>query len=261
MKKAILVLSSLLLFCCSTEKQNTTQNSFIINTVASKTMVNIDEEFTITLSSNENITGILYSYDNFVTESARYSNFGTSKALKFNFDRLGLNTIYLKAVNESNILSETKVIPITVTRGDAIKIKGLQVVSFYGINTSWDPEFPTTNPNHLADLQFGFSKIKIGNPFDYNYNSVIWYNSTVIENQGNMTWNCSNANLYLKPNATLKFGLADIDNGIAGADLLNGPPDYREISFSNYLVTKPTTITYTFPEINLEFIVTLEWAN
>ena len=47
-------------------------------------------------------------------------------------------------------------------------------------------------------------------------------------------------------------------NVIAGADLLNEPPDYREINFSNFVVTKPTTITCSFPEINLEIKVFVE---
>lgn len=59
----------------------------------------------------------------------------------------------------------------------------------------------------------------------------------------------------------LKFGLAEMDGEIAGADLMNGPPDYRDISFSNYLTTKPTTITYSFPDINVEFKLFVEWAN
>ncbi len=261
MKKAILLLSSLLLFCCSSEVQNTTQNSFKINAVPSSTVVNVDQEFTITLSSTENMTGILYSFDNFSTERGLYSSFGTTKTLKFNLDKLGINTIYLKAVNASNISSEIKVIPITVIRGNAIKILGLQVVSFNGINTSWDPEFPVSDPNHLADVFFGFNKASINSPFADGYNYRNWYTSTVKQNQGDLTWSFATENLYIQPERTVRMGLVDQDTPPLGQDLMNGPPDYRDFNFSSYSSTKPTTITFTYPEINLEFVLTIEWSN
>lgn len=257
----ILVLSFVITNCSSDSNENDNyENSFSITLTASPTNVAIDQAFTITVSAAEEIKELWVSTDNFITGGYSQRQFGTSYILNFNFDTLGQKTISVRAKNQNNVVSEKQVI-ISVSRGNALKINGLQVISFYGINTTYDPEFPATNPNHLADLRFGFSKIKLGNPLDNNYSSSLWYLSSLIENQGSMTWNCSNDNLYLSPNATLKFGLADIDNGIAGADLLNGPPDYRELSFSNYLVTKPTTLTYTYADINLEFKLFVEWAN
>jgi len=262
MKNTILliVLSFLLANCSSEHNSTASQSTFNIQLTPSTTIVVVDQAFTITVSANEEIKELWVSTDNFATGGYAQRQFGTSYTLNFNFDTLGQKTISVRAKNQNNVVSEKQVV-ITVTRGNALKINGVQVISFYGINTTYDPEFPATNPNHLADLRFGLSKIKLGNPLDNIYSPAYWYLSSIIENQGNMTWDCSNDNLYLNPNASLKFGLADIDNGIAGADLLNGPPDYREISFTNYLVTKPTTITYTFPEINLEFKVFVEWAN
>lgn len=262
MKKLIyfLFVSFLMVNCSSESNENDNSNLFSINLTPSATNVVVDQAFTITVSANEEIKEIWVSTDNFATGGYAQRQFGTSYVLNFNFDTLGQKTISVRAKNQNNVVSEKQVI-IAVSRGNALKINGVQVISFLGINTTYDPEFPVTNPNHLADLRFGLSKNKLGNPLDNIYSPTQWYLSSVIENQGNMTWDCSNDNLYLNPNASLKFGLADIDNGIAGADLLNGPPDYREISFSNYLVTKPTTITYTFPEINLEFKVFVEWAN
>lgn len=244
---------------CSSDSENSTSN-FSINLTPSVNNVVVDQAFTITVSATEEIKELWVSTDNFATSVSTDGQLGTSYVLNFNFDTLGQKTIGVRARNQNNVVSEKQVV-ITITRGNAIKINGLQVVSFLGINTTYDPEFPATNPNHLADLRFGLSKIKLGNPLFNIYSPTYWYLSEIIENQGSMTWDCSNANLYLNPNATLKFGLADIDNGIAGADLLYGPPDYREISFTNYLVTKPTTITYVFPEINLEFKIFVEWAN
>lgn len=261
MKKILfLVILTIFISNCSSDESKVIDSTFSINLIPSTTSVVIDQAFTVAVTGNELITEIWVSTDNFATGGYALRNFGNSYILNFNFDTLGQKTISVRAKNQNNIVSEKQII-INVTRGNAIKINGLQVISFYGINTTYDPEFPTTNPNHLADLRFGFSKVKLGNPLDNIYAPVFWYLSSVIENQGTMTWDCSNANLYINPNASLKFGLADIDNGIAGADLLNGPPDFREINFSNYLITKPTTITYSFPEINLEFKVFVEWVN
>lgn len=264
MKKLMFLFIVLVSISCGPDssEDNSSNNSFAINLTPSSSATNvvIDQAFTITVNATEEIKELWISTDNFVTGGYAQRQFGTSYVLNFNFDSLGQKTISVRAKNQNNVVSEKQVV-ISVSRGNALKINGVQVISFYGINTTYDPEFPVTNPNHLADLRFGFSKKKLSNPLDNIYSPVYWYLSSVIENQGNMTWDCSNANLYLNPNATLKFGMADIDNGIAGADLLNGPPDYREISFINYLVTKPTTITYTFPEINLEFKLFVEWAN
>ena len=262
MKKLLsFIVSLFLLISCSTDgNENENMNSFSINLTPSATNLVIDQAFTINVGANEEIKELWVSTDNFATGGYAQRQFGTIYTLNFNFDTLGQKTISVRAKNQDNVVSEKQVI-VTVSRGNALKINGVQVISFYGINTTYDPEFPATNLNHLADLRFGLSKNKLGNPLDNIYSPVFWYLSNVIENQGNMTWDCSNADLYINPNASLKFGLADIDNGIAGADLLNGPPDYREISFSNYLVTKPTTITYTFPEINLEFKLFVEWVN
>ncbi len=256
-----LTLVSFLMASCSSESnENENSNTFSITLTPSATNVVIDQSFTINVGANEEIKELWVSTDNFATGGYAQRQFGTIYTLNFNFDTLGQKTISVRAKNQDNLVSEKQVI-VTVSRGNALKINGVQVISFYGINTTYDPEFPATNPNHLADLRFGLSKNKLGNPLDNIYSPVFWYLSNIIENQGNMTWDCSNASLYLNPNASLKFGLVDIDNGIAGADLLNGPPDYREISFNSYIVTKPTTITYTFPEINLEFKLFVEWVN
>ena len=263
MKKiiSILVLSILITNCSSDKKENDNViNTFAINLVPSTTNIAIDQAFTISINANEDIRELWVSSDNFASGGYSSNQFGNSYVLNFNFDTLGQKTIAVRAKNQNNVLSEKQIV-ITVTRGNAIKITGLQVISFYGIGTSYDPEFPETDPNRLADLSFGFLKVKLFNHLDNVYSFSQWYFSKVIENQGNMTWDCSSANLYINPNSSLRFGLADIDNGIGGADLLKGPPDYRNISFANYLSTKPTSITYSFPEINLEFKLFVEWAN
>lgn len=260
MKKTIFILSIIQLFIGCSSDDNSSKSAFSIDLAPSATNVVLDQSFTITINANESMKYLWISTDNFATGDYTIQNFGTSFNLNFNFDTLGQKTISVRAKNQNNEVSEKQLV-VTVTRGNAIKILGVQLVSFYGINTVYDPEFPTSNPESLADLKFGFAKQSLDSYLSNVYSWRNWYQSTVISNQGTMTWDCSGSNLYIDPSKNLRFGLSDIDNGIAGADLLNGPPDYREINFSNFVVTKPTTITYSFPEINLEFKVFVEWAN
>lgn len=261
MRKLFSFLIAILLLSCSTDNSSTTQNSFIFNAVASSVNVTINEEFTVTLTCEGNMTGILYSFDNFVTQAGLYSSFGNSKALKFNLDKLGVNTIYFKVTNQNNEFSNVEAVSVNVNRGNAIKITGLQVVSFNGINTTWDPEYPITDINHLADVVFTFYKSKLNSPFENQYSFKKWYTSLVKQNQGDLTWNIAAENLFIRPEMTIRMGLADEDNPPLGQDLMMGPPDYRDFNFNDYMITKPNTITFTYPEINLEFIITVEWPD
>jgi len=234
-------------------------STFAITATPSSTNVDVDQHFTVMVTSNQTMKNIEMSTDNFVTKSGLQSDFGTSKELYFNFDDLGTKTISIRAKNAANQVA-TKTITVNVLRGNAVKVTGLQILTFSNINSTWDPEFPTTNPNHLADVYFGFSKSRLENFYTNEYYSRLWYTSPVKDNQGNLTWNLTADNLYLNPNLALQFGLVDKD-GELGQDLLLGPPDYKTLNLSSYLTTKPSTITYSFPEINLEFILTVEWAN
>lgn len=261
MKSTILLLAlSFLLVNCSSEDSNTPQSTFAIQLEASSSNIAVDEPFTVNLSANEEISEAWISTNNFATGSYVDFNFGMNYNYYFNFDDIGTHTISVRAKNKDNVTIE-KSINVNVVRGNAIKINGIQVVTFNGINTVFDPEYPASNPESLADLVFGFSKPLIGLPFENIYTFKPWYRSEVLQNQGNLTWNCSSANLYLKPELSLYFGLADADGPNVGQDLTYSAGDYVEIGFLNYLATKPTTITYTFPAENLEFKVFVEWPN
>lgn len=252
---------SFILFSCSSDNNKENQNSFETQLLPSKTNVTVDEPFTVTVSAAEDIKLMWVSIDNFAT-GAGYSSrtFGTSYTLYFNFDEIGQKTIYVRSKNSKNQVSEKQVI-INVTRGNALKITGMQIVSFYNINQTWDPEYSSTDVNRLADVIFGFTKSKLGSSLDNVYFENSWYTSSLKENQGDLTWNFANADLYINPNSSLRFSLSDVDNPPVGQDLLNGPPYYKDLRFLNFTTTKPTVLTYTFPEINLEIKLTVEWAN
>jgi hypothetical protein len=244
--------------CSSPSNNQGNISTFSMAITPSATTVAIDEPFTITVTSSETMKWMAVTTDGTDPVNFSGSDYGTSKVFYFTFDTLGSRIINIKVKNEKNEVV-LKTITITVTRGNAIKITGLQVKSFYNINNTWDPEYAPTDINRLADVFFVLVKHQQSNPFQigYFYNNS-WCRSTVKENQGDLTWDLSSSNLYINPKASLLFGLGDKD-GQLGQDLLMGPPDTKTISFSSYIATKPNTITYSFPEINLEFTVTVEW--
>ncbi len=260
--KKILYLIPLLLCMCTTSKDenNTPASTFSFDLTPSVISAVIGQTFTITVNANETINTMWVSQDNFATGGFASRTFGTSFPLYFNFDTLGVKTIWVRSTNSKNEVSQ-KQITINIARGNAIKIIGLQVITFDGINTSWDPEFSITDPNRLADLKFGFVKGLLGNPMNNSSSSNLWYVSPTIQNQGNMTWSMANENLFIDPTKTFEFALSDDDGYPVAQNLLPGVFDTKTIGFSNYLVTKPTTITYTFPDVNLEFKLFVEWAN
>lgn len=113
------------------------------------------------------------------------------------------------------------------------------------------------------DLRFGFAKRKLYNYYETAYNYTNWYRSAVIDNEGDMTWNCSSDNLYIvsNPYDKLRFGLGGVISGDVGVDLTNSPGGYAEISFEEYLTIKPSEIIYSFPEYGLEFKLFVDWVD
>ncbi len=85
----------------------------------------------------------------------------------------------------------------------------------------------------------------------------------MIDNQSNMTWDCSSDNLYIvsNPYAKLNFELSGFISESVGIDLTNTNGSYSEISFEEYLTTKPSEIIYSFPEYALEFKVFVDWVD
>ena len=247
------------LLSCSSDNSNLDSN-FTINIVISAQSIEVDQEFTITVNGNESIQSIEVSFDNFINSSGASQDFGLTKTLTFNFDKVGTKTIFIRAKNSNNVY-DTKVVTVNVVRGTALKIKKLQLLSFNNINGTWDPEFAANDPNRLADLKFNLSRVLIYNYFLGTYNMSPWYTSQINENQQSLIWDLEPQNLYLKPNASVQFSLSDMDGDVLGNDLMMGPPYYKTFNFSNYLVTKPEEIIYTFPEINLEFKLFVEWVN
>ncbi len=259
MKHLFIYIITVLIFACgsSDDGGNTTDDdsNFEISVVANSS-VSIDETILITVNSNEPLNSVQVFQDN-VDSGTFYPN-GQSTIAKFNysFDTVGNRTFIVKATNLNNVVRE-RTLTINVARGNAIKIMSFRVVSFYNIDQTWDPEFEGTD--RLADVKFAFVKPKI-RVFEDNYGYTTWFISSTKENQGDLNWDISSESLYIDPNFILRFGLSD-DDGDFGQDLMLGPPSEREIDLSQYIASRPNTITVNYPEINLEAVLTVEWPN
>ena len=260
MKKLLLLLP--LIFCmCSKSENEVPATTFAISLTPSVNNVIVDEEFTIMVTANEPMKAIGVSVENDGSSGGQMqADFGTSRNFFFGFKTIGQKNISVKATSASGI-TIVKNITINVARGNAVKITKLQITSFENINATWDPEFAPTNPNSLADVYFGLYTLQRNNYYfeDQRLDSE-WYKSNIKENQGDLIWDLSSSNLYITPNKEIKFGLADKDVDL-GQSLIPNLPDYRIITLYNYMTTKPTTIIYSWPEVNLSFILTVEWPN
>ncbi len=265
MKKYILIILILISSACSTSDVSTDKSNnptFSVDLSGDSTAL-VDETIAIDITGNENIMTLLASLDNFQTtvlnQTISPQGFGTVTKLYFSFDDLGSKTIYIKAIN--NMGDESiKTFNVTVSRGNAIKIMSVQVVSFSNIDNTWDPEFPDTDANRLADVGFLLRKPKAG-VTENSFNFKDWFRSAVKQNQGDLTWDLSSENLYLNPQFSLQYSMADDDGGGIGQDLMLGPPFEREITFQEHIATKPNVVSLKVPEIDLEVAFTIEWPN
>lgn len=238
------------------ENNGNTNETFSIELSANDNPV-IDEVVAVTVNSPEPMTSLEISYDNFQTSTTSFSSLGNSTQRYFSFDKLGDNTtIYFKAINDDGEESIQTYSP-TISRGNALKIKSVEVISFSNIDGTWDSEFPNTNPNHLADVFFNLRKPQVSITTG-NLSFQDWFTSAIKDNQGNLTWDVSSEDLYLDPQLSLLFSLVDND-GEFSEDLMLGPPFEREITFAEHITNQPNTITLSVPDIDLEVVLTVEW--
>lgn len=251
MKQLIIFITVLFLItACSSDDIDIVDNSFVIALEPSKTEVVVDEHFTVTVHSEDEVREMWVSLNNFATGGYAFRNFGTSYVLNFNFDTLGERVISIRVKNQNNQVSE-KHVTINVTRGNAIKINGVQVIAFHTMETN------------TYDLGVAFSKLRLSNYHESTYFHRVWYRSAIIDNGSDMIWDCSSDDLYIvsKPFSKLRFSIGGVISENVGIDLTNTSGGYVEISFEEYLTTKPSEITYSFPGNGLVFKLFVNWAD
>ena len=263
MKNFITLYVILIMLSCSSSDDSVDTNDnnggvsvFNIELSANNTAV-VDEVVALTVTSNEPMVSLEISFDNFQTSTTSFSDLGSSVTRYFSFDKLGTNTtIYFKSKN-SNGDESVKTYTPSISRGNAVKITSIQVVSFFDIDNTWDSGFPNTDVNHLADVFFHLRKPQVSIS-QGNLGFQDWFTSVVKENQGDLTWDVSSEGLYLDPQLSLQYSMAD-DDGSVNQDLMLGPPFEREVTFAEHIATQPSTITLSDSSINLEVIFTIEW--
>ena len=230
---------------------------FNIELSAKNTAV-VDEVVSVLITSSEPMASLTISFDNFQTSTTAFSNQGSSQTRFFRFDKVGNETtIYFRAKDEDGNEADNTYTP-TVNRGNSIKINQVQVVSFNGIDTALDPEFPADDPDRLGDIFFVLRKFGV-NPNDgTSVNRYNWYNSSIKENQGDLTYDLSGENVNIDPQTRMSYAMAD-DDGNFVEDLMQGPPFEREFNFSDFTATRPEQVRFEVPEINLEVLFTVDW--
>lgn len=264
MKHKIALLFSIILLitnCSSNDVNDDTVDSDFEIELSYNENVKVDELVEVTIVGNEGFREVKASLDDSFNNSTGTLFFEseTTHVRFFTFDKLGINTVYFKGYNEDGVES-IKVLNINVVRGNSVKINAIEIVSFSNMDNTWDNEFAETDINRLADVFFLIRKSKaFFSDGEYNFNSD-WHRSQVIENQGNLTWNLSEEDLYVSTGFPLNFIAADMDEEGQVGDLMLGRY-YEYIGFSEIDGSQPETFTFNFPDIDLEFIITVEWPN
>ncbi|MGB0199059.1 MAG: hypothetical protein ACPF80_03375 [Flavobacteriaceae bacterium] len=242
---------------CSSEEE-----LFTVELVATNTNVSIDEVATFEVKTNRPFDRITISRDNFTTSTtvtkSQGDSFGTTLTLYVDTANFGNITYSIRVFDASNNQqTATSTLSFTVQIGNAVRVNQVLINNFYDKDNTWDSEYTSTDPNRLADVFFSFSKPHI-DLFTGQKFKALWYTSVVKENQGDLTWNLSQENLYINPNALIHFGLADDDGGL-GQDLLLGPPFEKELNLSQYSSTQPSSIAIEDNSISLDVDFAVEW--
>ncbi|PHS10572.1 MAG: hypothetical protein COA88_02165 [Kordia sp.] len=265
MKKTIYLLTLLFLASCSSDDGATpVVPTFEVTVTQDATTIVVDQIVTITAITNETINEISFSTDGGLTFPSTYhQDFGTTANLYFDFDTLGLKTIVFRVKNNAGEIKDNTV-NITVEKGNAVQLQSVQLNSFYDMGNTWDSEYPTTNPNHLADVFFTLLKPALnvldGTRGGVPTSSWLWYRSATRDNENNLSWNFQNEDLYINiAELTPYITFADDDGGGIVQDIMQGPPFESIIPLSNYVSSQPNTITVEENTINLEYVIGIAW--
>ena len=222
-------------------------------------IIDIDEILPISVTGNETISRIDISKDNWVTSTNLTSpSFGSETDIFIDYETIGSKTISVRATSAEGFISESS-LSISVERGNAIEINTLNLNNFFNINETWDDEFDEGDINRLADVFFIFLKPRL-NPFDgtRSINSTVWYRSETLLNQGNLEWSIADQ-LLIDPDLSLYIAFADDDGNGLIEDIMLGPPFEREISFEDFTTTQPDNLSISYPDINLDFDLSVDW--
>lgn len=216
----------------------------------------VDEQTSINISSNELIERFEYSFDNFQSVEERGHD-GTSETFCLTFDNPGLNTLDLRIYPVEGTAVENS-IDFQINSENAVQITNIKINSFFDIDDTWDPEFPDDNTDRLADVYFELSKLscRLAEP-QYN----LWYESSVTENQENLNWDLSSENVFVDLDGEFFIPLFDKDSedGSADQSLISIPQLTPFIDLQDYNVDRPSLIVLENDTEQYNIEVTLSW--
>ena len=264
-KKFILLWVLAISFGCSTdspeEELPAPVQSFDISLTPSVSEVFVDIPFTVKVQANEGLYEISRIFENRV-ESITSLNPGTalqaeSLNLNLGFGFLGTETVVLEFTSITG-KKLTKTLNFDVKRGNAVKIVGFKINAFHNMNGSWDQEYEDTDPNRLADIVFGFRKMRQGHISNEYPAMSPWFLSPVFPNMQLLEFELAHKELYISENSRLELGLIDADEDGTGKDLTMG---YRDlgIKFMDHKAAKPSEINLANEEYGFDVTFLLEW--
>lgn len=252
-------------FACSTDSPNEdlpelVQN-FDVSLTPSVNEVFLDVPFTIKVQANEGLHEISRIFEDRV-ESITSLNPGNalqaeSLNLHLGFGFLGNENVKLEFTSITG-KKLTRTLNFEVKRGNAVKIIGFKINSFYNMNSTWDQEFSETDPNRLADIIFGFRKLRQGHISNLVPGLSSWYLSPVYPNIQQLEFDLSQEGLYISETGRLELALADADEDGTGQDLTMGFNDLW-IKFMDYKETKPSEINLSNEEYGFDVTFYVEW--
>ena len=131
-----------------------TQTPYEVTLTAATSEIAIDETIELTAITNSSFKTLSISKDGGATfPISQTTTFNNPINLYVAFNTPGEKHVVLRATNNEGQTTESSVF-INVIKGNAVKLESLQLISFHNMSGTWDDEFPTSNPNHLADPFF-----------------------------------------------------------------------------------------------------------
>ena len=266
MRKNLLVLCTLALsFACSTDSPNVelplpTQN-FQVSLTPSVNEVFVDVPFTVKVEGNEGIFDISRIKENRV-ESITSLLPGVALAdesllINLGFSFTGTEKVVLEFTSISG-KKFTKTLDFDVKRGNSVKITGFKINSFHNMNGTWDPEYADTDINRLADIQFGFRKLRHHHITHLSPSMSTWFLSPVYPNEQQLEFDLSQNGLFISEDYTLGIGLIDVESDGTVQDLTMRY-DELKIDFREFKQSKPSEINLSSEEYGYDITLQLEW--
>ena len=225
----------------------------------------IDEVFAVTVTSEDSLDYVGYKAEgDSIFRKGFFSNsIGKSKPFFFSYYALGRKQICIEARNLQGAIDSTSIY-IDIVEGNSLKIKEIKLISFPNIDNTWDDEYPNSNPNHLADVFFQLKRSTVSEFSNDNDSTktIKWVQSSIKENQGDLTWNFSSEELYVgyQPNYSVIFQPYLIIQFFDKDDETSTQLAYAfGFNFDEYETTKPEIMIFHDYDEGIEFLVKVDW--